>query len=154
MLGGCDFLEPKVSQEKLEAALKAWLLDHKLEAKEIHCPDDQKMVNGNSFECTCEVHGTQIPVSVKVTDAETGEVQWEPKYTTLTGEQAAEEIRANPNFAGHDLEVTCSDAVLVSIPDSKWTCEIIDKNDGNKPYVSTVTFTDGEGTHNIESVPK
>lgn len=154
VLTACDFLKPKVSQEKLETALEKWLVDHQIEAKAIHCPDNQLMEDGNKFECTCEVHGAEIPVSVEVTDAKSGTVEWKPKYTTLTGEQFAAEIRANPNFQGHQLEVTCSDPVLVSIPDSKWTCEIIDKNDGDKVYVSTITFTDGEGTHNIESKPK
>lgn len=150
----CDFLQPKVSQQKLEAALTDWLKEHDLEASDIHCPDNQLLEKGNVFECTCKVHGTDIPVRVEVTDASSGTVEWKPKYVTLTGEQFAKEVRERPNFAEHDVEITCSDKVLVSIPDSTWTCEIVDKGDGNKAYTATIEFTDGEGTHNMNVEPK
>lgn len=145
---GCDLLQPKVSQAKLEEALKAWLVDHDLEAKEIHCPDNQKMEKGNVFECTCEVHGATIPVRVEVTDPTSGTVEWKPKYLTMKGEEFAKEIKARPQYAKHDLTIKCSDKVLVSIPDSEWTCDITDNTD-KKTYVGTVKFTDGEGTHDL-----
>ena len=153
-LSGCDFMQPKVSQEKLEAALSEWLVSHDMEAHDIHCPDNQLMEKGNVFECTCKVHGTDIPVSVKVTDPASGTVEWKPKYTTLKGEVFAEEIRSNDAFKTHDITVTCTDKVLVSIPDSQWDCEIVDKNDGNKVYAAQVTFKNGEGGHDVKWAAK
>lgn len=150
-LVGCD-LTPKISQSKLEGALTDWLDEHQLEAKAIHCPGDQPMVDGHAFECTCEVHGAEIPVNVTVTDAKQGTVQWEPKYLTMRGEEVEKEILAKPEFAEHDLDVDCHDPVWMSIPGSQWACEITDMSDGKK-YQATVKFVNGEGTHEMKVDP-
>lgn len=150
---GCDikaFFGNTVSQSELEDALKKWLDDHHLEATDIHCPDDAKMETGNTFECNCTVHGTVVPVAVRVKDASTGLIEWEPKYLTMKGEEFAKDIHANPAFKDHEVSVTCEDEVLVSIPESVWSCEVVDKNDGNKTYKASVTFTDGEGGHKFD----
>ena len=153
-LSACDLLQPKVSREKLESALKDWLVTHDLEATDIHCPDNQKLEKGNTFECTCKVHGTDIPVRVEVTDPASGTVEWKPKYMTMKGEEFAKEIRANDAFKDHKIEVTCTDKVLVSIPDSEWDCEFVDRNDGDKQYAAKVTFTNGDGGHDLKWKPK
>ena len=153
-LFGCDLLQPKVSQKELQDALANWLKDHDLEANEIHCPDNQKMEKGNVFECTCKVHDQEIPVRVEVKDPSTGTVEWKPKYLTMKGEELAKEIKAKPEFAEHEVSVTCSDKVFVSIPDSEWKCDVVDKNDGGKAYVATLKFNDGEGNHNWSMAPK
>lgn len=154
LVSACDFLQPKVSQQKLEDALEQWLIEHDLEAHDIHCPDNQLMENGNTFECTCMVHEVDIPVKVTVTDATNGTVEWEPKYKTLHADEFVAEVKAHDAFSGHSVDITCSDKVLVSIPDSIWDCEIVDRNDGNKAYAAKVTFTDGDGTHNMKWEPK
>ena len=151
---GCDLLQPKVSQKEMESALADWLESHDLVATDIHCPDNQKMEKGNVFECTCKVHDQEIPVSVEVTDPGTGTVEWKPKYLTMKGEELAKEIKGKPEFAGHDVTVTCSDKVFVSVPDSEWTCDVVDNNDGGKAFVATLKFNDGEGNHNWSMAPK
>ena len=154
LVPACDFLTPTVSNQKLEAALEQWLIEHEMEAHDIHCPDGEKLEKGNVFECTCQVHGTDIPVRVEVTDPSSGTVEWKPKYLTLHAEDFIAEVKENDAFKGHDLEITCTDKVLVSIPDSKWECQIVDKGAGNKAFAATVTFTDGQGAHNIEWTEK
>lgn len=151
---GCDLLQPKVSQKEMEAALADWLKSHDMVATDIHCPDNQLMEKGNVFECTCKVHDQEIPVSVEVTDPSTGMVEWKPKYLTMKGEELAKEIKAKPEFAEHDVTVTCADKVFVSIPKSEWTCDVVDNNDGGKAFVATLTFNDGEGNHNWSMAPK
>jgi len=150
-LAACD-LTPKISQEKLESALVDWLKAHDMAAKEIHCPDDQPMVDGHEFECTCEVHGADIPVHVTVSDAKAGTVEWKPKYMTVKRENVEKEIMGKPEFAAHDLKVDCHDPVWMSIPDSEWKCEIVDNSDNSK-YQATIKFTDGEGTHEMKLEP-
>jgi hypothetical protein len=151
---GCDLLQPTVSQKKLEEGLAAWLVDHDLEANDIHCPEGERMEKGNVFECTCKVHETEIPVRVEVTDADAGTVEWKPKYTTITADKFLEEVRARPQFAGHDLDMSCTDKVLVSVPDSEWSCSFVDKGDGGKEYAASVVFSNGEGAHTIDIQPK
>jgi len=154
---GCDklvdFLQPKVTQVELETWLAEWVEDHDMVAEDIHCPGDQPLTQGHSFECTCKVHGTDIPVAVTIADAEQGIVEWEPKYLTVPRASVEEEIMAKPDFEGHNLSIDCHDAVWVSIPESEWQCEITDKNDGDKKYTATVTFVDGEGTHKMAVNP-
>ncbi len=151
LVAACD-LTPKISQDKLEGALTDWLKDHQLVAKEIHCPDDQPMVDGHTFECTCQVHGADIPVDVTVTDAKQGTVEWKPKYLTLRRDDMEKEILAKPQFAAHDLKIDCHDPVWMSIPDSEWKCEIVDNSDNTK-YEALIKFTDGEGTHEMKVQP-
>ena len=146
---GCDFLNSTVPQDWLEGNLEEWLKDHDMEAHDIHCPDGEPWKKDHTFECTCQVHGTDIPVTVTVTDPGTRAVAWEPKYVTLKREDMEKEIETNPNLAEHDLELDCHEKVWVSIPDSVWTCDVTDKSDGKK-YLATVTFTDGNGMHNIK----
>ena len=138
----------------MEAALDEWFKNHDLEATDIHCPENQKMETGNVFSCTGDVHGVEVPVFVEVTDASTGRVEWKPKFHTMKGEEFASEIKANDAFKDHDIDVTCTDKVMVSVPKSTWKCEIVDKNEGNKVFDTTVTFTDGKGTHDIAWVEK
>lgn len=151
-LSGCEQIKAallnQVSSSELEGHLAEWLKDHDLEAKEIHCPDGQKIEVGNTFECTCQVHGTEIPVTVRVTDS-AGSLEWEPKYLTITRENVEEEIASKPEFAGHHLDIDCHDPVWVSIPDSEWDCEVTDPDDGGKQFKATVKFLDGEGTHEM-----
>ena len=151
---GCDLLQPKVSQKEMEKALADWLKGHDLVATDIHCPDNQLMEKGNSFECTCVVHEQKIPVSVTVTDPSTGSVEWKPKFLTMKGEELAKEIKGKPEFSGHDIDVTCSDKVFVSVPDSEWKCDVVDKNAGNQAFVATLKFSDGEGKHDWSMAPK
>ena len=150
---GCDkildMLKPKVTQAELEGWLTDWLKEHDMVAEGIHCPGDQPLEQGHTFECTCKVHGTDIPVTVTVTDADQGIVEWEPKYLTVPRAAVEKEIMGKPELAGHELEIDCHDAVWVSIPESEWKCEIVDKADGDKKYVATVVFADGEGTHTM-----
>ena len=151
---GCDLLQPKVSKSELEQALRDWLTSNELVAKTVSCPDDQPMKKGHTFECTAEVHGTDIPVAVEVTDPSTGMVEWKPKFLTVKRDSFEQEVAANPAFVGHDLKLDCHDAVWVSIPESEWKCDITDRGDGDKQYIAVITFSDGEGTHAIEIKPK
>lgn len=152
LVPACDFLKPKISQDKLESALTSWLEGHDLEAKEIHCPDDQPAEKGHTFECTCQVHGAEIPVSVQVLD-ESGTVQWEPKYLTLKKDSVEVEIAKSELLKGHDVKIDCHDPVWVSIPDSEWKCEVTDNSD-SKQYVATVKFNDGKGNHDLNLDPE
>ena len=38
--------------------------------------------------------------------------------------------------------------VVVGAPDSVWNCELVDKS-ADKPFDVTITFTDGEGNHEL-----
>ncbi len=149
---GCDFLKPKISQQKLEEALKDWLEDHEIEADGIHCPGDQPADVGHTFECRCEVKGKEIPVSVNVTD-DKGSVEWKPKYLTLKNDAVVEELANGQLLKGHDVKIECADPVWVSIPESEWTCDVTDNSDGKK-YVATIKFNDGEGKHDMKLDPK
>jgi hypothetical protein len=150
LAAGCDFNFGGISRAKLEKALTSWLENHDLKADSVTCPDGEPADVGHQFECTCKVHGADIPVSVTVTDAE-GTVSWEPKFLTLPRAAVEAEIAGHPNLAGHDVKIDCHDPVWVSIPDSEWTCDIID--DG-VPHVATIKFTDGQGKHSMHVVPK
>ncbi|WP_146658399.1 DUF4333 domain-containing protein [Enhygromyxa salina] len=152
-LAGCDLLTTKVSKDKLEAELATWLEDHNLEATEITCPDNQKMEKGNRFECHCKVQGIDVPVRVEVTDASSGKVEWEPKYQTVPREKMEAGLLALPELAGRTLEIEC-ETVLVSVPDSDWACDAVDKAAGDLAMVLTVHFTDGEGTYDWKLEPK
>jgi len=155
LLSGCgfvgDLLEPKVSHEKLEEALTDWLADNDIEANEVHCPDNQALTKGNRFECTCEVHGNELPVSVEVTDAATGTVEWKPKYMALTRAGVEAKVSKRPRFADHQIEIDCHDPVWISIPDSDWTCDLRDI-DEDRSYVATLHFVDGDGNYEIKIV--
>ena len=148
-----EALQPKVTQAELETWLTDWLEDHDMVAEDIHCPGDQPLEQDHSFECTCKVHGTDIPVSVTVTDAANGVVEWEPKYLTVPRSAVEQEIMDKPELAGHDLAIDCHDPVWISIPDSEWKCEITDNGDGGKKFVATILFVDDEGTHKMSIEP-
>jgi hypothetical protein len=151
---GCNALETKVSQSALESALRKWLKDNGLKADGVHCPGDQPMKEGHTFECRCEIRGSEIPVTVKVTDPSSGTVEWEPKYIRLERDAVEREILASETLAGRDLKLDCEDAVWVSIPDSVWKCHLTDNGDGGKQYVVTVKFLDGDGNNEMNVDPK
>ncbi len=150
----CEFFEPKVSKEKLEAELAAWLKTNELTASDVVCPDNQKLEQGNVFECTCKVGDVDVPVRVEVIDPSEGKVEWKPKYLTVKHETIEAAMRELPELAGRDLDLHCLHTVLVSVPGSEWTCDATDKADGDKPYLATLKFTDGEGTYEWSLAPK
>lgn len=152
-VAGCDWMIPKVSKDILEKELATWLVDHDLEATEITCPDNQQMMNGNKFECHCKVHDIDVPVMVEVIDASEGTVEWEPKYMTLEPGKFSAEVAALPELAGRSVQINCK-TVLVSIPDSEWTCDAVDNGAGGQAMLLTLKFTDGEGTYEWQLGPK
>lgn len=154
-LTGCEQIlelaQPKVSSEMLEAELIKWLAEQGLTATDASCPDNQKLEKGNKLECTCMVEGVEIPVSVEVVDPTDGTVKWEPKYTTVKREQLEQSIVALPELNGQAVDVDCEQAVYVSVPNSKVVCALT--TDG-KPFVVNLAFTDGEGSYEVDVVPK
>jgi hypothetical protein len=154
LVPACELFEQKVSKDKLEAELAKWLKDHDLEASKITCPDNQKMEKGNVFECSCIVADIEVPVRVEVTDPAEGTVEWTTKYTTVTDDTIERDVPNLPELAGRNLTIDCTTAVLVSVPQSKWTCDVTDIAAGNLAMVLTITFEDGEGTYGWTLEPK
>lgn len=150
----CELFENKVSKEKLEAELAKWLKQNDLEASKITCPDNQKMEKGNVFECTCIVAEIEVPVRVEVTDPVEGTVEWTTKYTTVTDDSIERDVPKLPELAGRNLTIECTTAVLVSVPQSKWTCDVTDVGAGNLPMLLNITFEDEQGTYAWTLEPK
>jgi hypothetical protein len=153
-LGACELLQPKVSKEKMEAELAAWLKSNDLEATSIVCPDNQKLEKGNVFECTCKIEGIDVPVSVEVTDAVAGTVEWKTKYTTVKDTQIEAGIPALPELAGRTVVVDCPDKVLVSVPNSEWKCNAVDQAQPDAALEVKLKFNDGEGNYEWTLGPK
>lgn len=156
-LAGCELvesmLESKVSREMLEPKLAAWLVENKLEATEVTCPDNQKMEKGNKFECHCKIQGIDVPVMVEVTDPSDGTVEWAPKYLTIAHDKIEAGLLALPELAGRSLDIDCK-TVMVSVPDSEWTCDVVDAAAEGQALVLTLQFTDGEGSYEWTLEPK
>lgn len=153
-LAACEYLQPKVSKEKLEAELAAWLKSNDLEASSIVCPDNQKLEKGNVFECTCQIEGIDVPVRVEVTDATTGAVEWQAKYTTVKDTQIESSIPALPELAGRTVTVDCPGKVLVSVPGSEWKCDAVDAAQPELALEVKLKFNDGEGNYEWTLGPK
>jgi hypothetical protein len=151
---GCDWLTPKVSKEKLETELAAWLKTNELEASEIVCPDNQVLEKGNVFECNCKIDGIDVPVRVEVTDPASGTVEWTTKYTTVKDTQIETSIPALPELAGRSVRVDCPKKVLVSVPDSEWKCDAVDDAQPDVALQVVLTFKDGQGNYEWTLGPK
>ncbi len=154
LLPACELFEQKVAKDKLEAELAKWLKQNDLEASKVTCPDNQKMEKGNVFECSCIVADIEVPVRVEVTDPAAGTVEWTAKYTTVTDDTIEHDVPKLPELAGRNLTIDCATPVLVSVPQSKWTCDVTDVAAGNLAMVLTITFEDGEGTYAWTLEPK
>jgi uncharacterized RDD family membrane protein YckC len=63
----------------------------------VACPDDIKIVEGATFQCTAEVEGVQVPISVTVTEADasrgTGKIDWKPTKAILAVDQVVKHLQ-------------------------------------------------------------
>jgi Domain of unknown function (DUF4333) len=104
LLAGCTVTvgaRDTVDPARVSASLTRWLEDQSPDVRvgSIACPSGVKLTKGRTFECTADMEGAQLPVTVTLThvDTDKGEydVSFEPAKALINTDKAAEALRSN-----------------------------------------------------------
>ena len=149
---GCDALTPKIDPDLAAGLVESLLEKEGLKAESVSCPDNQKVEEGNKFECTATVEGVEVHFAMEVIDTK-GTVFATPRDHTVVVAKVEPEIAADLKTKGHSVaSIDCHGDVWVAIEGAVVTCDVTDE--AGAAYLWTATFTDNEGGHEHTLAPK
>lgn len=139
-VGGYDAadLEDQLVEEQKEASPD-------LEVGAAVCPEDiDDVEEGDSFECTVEIEGTEAPYTVTLTDEDEGTLDFKPAKAIIDVSKIVEFLRGNLNTQFADADVECGDeAVLVTEVGDTIDCTVSDET-GSETVPMVVKNIDGD----------
>jgi hypothetical protein len=90
-----------VDSARVSASLTRWLKEQVSDVRvgSIACPREVKLTAGGSFECTADMEGAQLPVTVTLTHVDTNkgeyDVRFEPAKALINTDKVVEDLRSN-----------------------------------------------------------
>jgi Domain of unknown function (DUF4333) len=161
MLAGCTVTvgaRDTVDQARVSGSLTRWLKDRFPDVRvgSIACPSEVQLTAGKSFECTADMDGAELPITVTLThvDSDKGEydVSFEPAKALIDTDKAVEELRSNLpakiTFEPASATVDCG-TPRVRVVEVGGTIECTVSN-GNARHVVRVVIEDVAGTAHFE----
>jgi hypothetical protein len=153
-VGARDTVDPA----RVSAALTRWLQDRSPEVRvgSITCPRGVKLTAGGTFQCTADMEGAQLPITVTLThvDTDKGEydVSFEPAKALINTDKLVENLQSNlPVKVGFDLASATVDCgtprVRVVEVGGEIECTV---SKGDARHVVRAVIEDVDGTGHFE----
>ena len=159
LLAGCTITVgggDTVDQASVTASIARWLKDQFPDVRVggIACPSGVKLTAGRSFECTADMEGAQLPITVTLTHVDKDEYTSSFKLTKalIDTDRAVEELRSNlPDKVNLELASATVDCggPRVRVVEVGGTIECTVSN-GNARHVVRVVIEDVAGTARFE----
>jgi hypothetical protein len=147
-----------VDQAHVSASLTRWLKDRYPDVRvgSIACPSEVRLTAGRSFECTADMDGAELPITVTLThvDSDKGEydVSFEPAKALIDTDKAVEELQSSMPF-GVTVELASATVDCgtprVRVVEVGGTIECTVSN-GDTRHVVRVVIEDVAGTAHFE----
>jgi Domain of unknown function (DUF4333) len=161
VLAGCTITvgaRDTVDQAHVSASLTRWLKERFPDTRvgSIACPSEVQLTAGRSFECTADMDGAELPITVTLThvDSDKGEydVSFEPAKALIDTDKAVEELQANlPDEVIVELASATVDCgtprVRVVEVGGSIECTV---SNGDVRHVMRVVIEDVAGTAHVE----
>jgi Domain of unknown function (DUF4333) len=161
VLAGCTITvggRDTVDQAHVSASLTRWLKGRFPDVRvgSIACPSEVQLTAGRSFECTADMDGAELPITVTLThvDSDKGEydISFEPAKALIDTDTAVEELRSNlpakVTFEPASATVDCG-TPRVRVVEVGGTIECT-VSDGDARHVVRVVIEDVAGTARFE----
>lgn len=132
VLAGC-----KLKAEDMEGAMREEFTKQGIEVKDLECPGDRTMKEGDEFDCTGKsVAGDEFKVHVKQTEG--GGYKWDLVGRTFDLEQYAADVGSKLS-----IKMDCGKGKIIAVKGTKFTCKWDEKS-------ADILVTDDEGTLNAD----
>ena len=106
VLAGCtitigDRARDTVDPARVSASITRWLNDRypEVQVGSIACPSQVKLTAGRSFECTADVEGAQLPITVTLTHVDTDKGEYDSSYkpakALINTDEAVKELQSS-----------------------------------------------------------
>lgn len=160
VLAGCtitvgDRARDTVDPARVSASITRWLneLYPGLQVGSIACPGQVKLTAGRTFECTADVEGAQLPITVTLThvDIDKGvyDSSFEPTKALVNTDKAVKELQSSLPVELVDATVDCGTRVRVVEVGGTIECTV---SKGNERHVVRVVVEDVSGSAHFELV--
>jgi Domain of unknown function (DUF4333) len=150
-IGGRDTVDPASMSDSITRWLKEQFPDLRVGA--IECPSKVKLTAGETFQCTADVEGAQLPITVTLTHVDNKggyDSSFKPAKAIINTDEAVKELQSNLPVELANATVDCGTPRL-RVLEVGGTAECT-VSKGNERYVVRVVVEDVGGSARLELV--
>ena len=158
VLAGCTITigrRDTVDPARVSASITRWLKEQfpDLRVGSIACPSQVKLTAGRTFECTADVEGAQLPITVTLTHVDTDKGVYDSSFklakALVNTDKAVKELQSSLPVELVDATVDCGTRVRVVEVGGSIECTI---SKGNERHAVRVVVEDVSGSAHFELV--
>lgn len=126
--------------------------EYGVEAKDVRCPDEVGVDEGETFTCEVDLDGGTLTYLVTQVDDQ-GQLRFEPRQAVVPPQRAAARIANHYiDVVGKNVDVFCGQReveVRVIEPGASFVCRVVDRQGSTDGAVVSVTDLTGEFTFEV-----